>query len=56
MKKFLFLLLLINAVVNAQESKDKIQKRIYTTAPLSEEKAPIIDGVLDDAGWNLVEW
>ena len=56
MKKFLFLFLFTYTFVNAQESKDKVPKRIYKTKPLGEEKAPVIDGILDDASWSIVEW
>jgi len=59
MKNFLSLLLFILFVfqtTNAQEQKNKIPKRIYTTKFLGQEKAPVIDGILDDASWNIVEW
>ena len=42
--------------INAQEKKEIVPKRIYTTKFLGHEKAPIIDGNLTDAGWNIVEW
>ncbi len=57
MKNLLLLLFLtICLFVNAQESKDKVPKRIYTTKFLAQEKAPVIDGIIDDAGWDIVEW
>jgi len=59
MKNFLtFLLFFFFAfqISNAQEQKNKIPKRIYTTKFLGQEKAPVIDGILDDASWNIVEW
>ena len=40
----------------AQEKHEKISKRIYITKFLEEEKAPVIDGILDDSSWNIVEW
>jgi len=43
-------------VINSQEQKNTIKKRIYTTKFLDQEKAPVIDGVLDDTSWNIVEW
>ncbi len=59
MKNFLtFLLFFFFAfqISNAQEQNNKIPKRIYTTKFLGQEKAPVIDGILDDASWNIVEW
>jgi len=57
MKNLLLLLFLINySFANTQESKDKTTKRIYTTKFLEQEKAPVIDGVLDDTSWDIVEW
>jgi hypothetical protein len=53
---FLLFFLIIFSFTNAQEQKNKILKRIYTTKFLGQEKAPIIDGVLDDASWKLVDW
>lgn len=34
----------------------KNEKRIYTTKPLENNKAPIIDGLLTDASWDIVDW
>ena len=59
MKQLLPLLLFFNFVFQtliAQEKASKVPKRIYTTKSLAQETAPVIDGILDDAGWNLVEW
>ncbi|NJN49991.1 MAG: carbohydrate binding family 9 domain-containing protein, partial [Polaribacter sp.] len=39
---------------NTTNNKASLQKRIYTTKPLI--KTPIIDGVVDDEAWNVVEW
>jgi len=52
----LFLFLVGYSFANAQESKNKVAKRIYTTKFLGQEKAPVIDGVLDDTSWDIVEW
>jgi len=51
----LFLFLLQN--IHTQENqKTTVQKRIYTTKFLGQEKSPVIDGILNDAVWNIVEW
>lgn len=34
----------------------KNEKRSYTTKPLESNKAPIIDGLLTDASWDIVDW
>jgi len=59
MKKFLLfslLYLLVFQFVIAQESESKTPKRIYTTKFLGQEKAPVIDGQLNDSSWDIVEW
>jgi hypothetical protein len=53
---FFSCILFLLQTANSQELKSKISKRIYTTKSLSQQKAPIIDGKLDDIGWNIVEW
>ncbi len=53
---FLLFFLIIFSFTNAQEQKNKVPKRIYTTKFLGQEKAPIIDGKLDDTSWNIVDW
>ncbi len=52
----LFLFLITCFFTNAQESKNETPKRVYTTKFLGQEKAPVIDGVLDDVGWSIVPW
>ena len=52
----LLFLLFVFQTTNAQEQKNKIAKRIYTTKSLGQEKVPVIDGTLEDTGWNIVEW
>ncbi|RYJ38885.1 putative membrane associated hydrolase [Flavobacterium anhuiense] len=39
----------------AQE-QSKIEKRSYTTKSLENNKAPIIDGILTDSSWDIVDW
>ncbi|WP_025741048.1 DUF5916 domain-containing protein [Aquimarina pacifica] len=42
--------------VSTQESaKQKVIKRIYSTKPLSG-KSITIDGIIDESGWDIVEW
>jgi len=56
---FLLATFLFHPFINAQEEgkkQEKVPKRIYTTKALGQEKAPVIDGILEDAGWNIVEW
>jgi len=40
----------------AQDSTTVVPKKIYTTKALNGTAAPQIDGLLDDAAWNLVDW
>ncbi|MGW9685074.1 DUF5916 domain-containing protein [Flagellimonas sp. 2504JD1-5] len=37
-------------------SQDSIPKRVYSTTFVSGIDAPKIDGIMDDAAWDLVEW
>jgi len=53
---FLLFFLIIFSITNAQEQKNTLPKRIYDTKFLGQEKAPVIDGKLDDSSWNIVEW
>ena len=48
--------LLTTAVLSAQTTKTTIAKRSYTTHVVSEQEAPEVDGLLDDAAWNETEW
>ncbi len=50
------LFLLATAVLSAQTTKSTIAKRSYTTHVVSEQEAPEVDGLLDDAAWNETEW
>ncbi len=47
-------LLFAVAITSAQQ--DALTKKIYTTKIISSEKAPNIDGKLDDAIWDMVDW
>jgi len=50
---------LFSSLLSAQEDEkkqEKVPKRIYTTKYLGDEVAPVIDGMLDDSSWNIVEW
>ncbi|WP_232520937.1 DUF5916 domain-containing protein [Flagellimonas nanhaiensis] len=40
----------------AQDSTQVVPKKIYVTKNLGAETTPSIDGLLNDAAWNLVEW
>ena len=50
------ILFLSISTTNAQEAKSQIQKRIYTTKAVEDNQVPVIDGKLDDAVWDIVEW
>ena len=42
--------------IQAQDSTLVVPKKIYVTTSLGQETTPSIDGLLNDAAWNLVEW
>ncbi len=44
--------------LTAQETSEKtvVPKKIYTTNKLPSDGIPTIDGILDDKGWDVVEW
>lgn len=50
------LTLLFFKVSIAQEGVESVPKKIYTTKPINGESKPVIDGVLDDGAWALVDW
>ncbi len=58
MKKIqlLYFFIFLHLGLYAQESKEKIPKRVYTTKSIGEITAPVIDGIIDDESWNLVDW
>ena len=41
---------------NSQSNNDEVPKRVYTTQTIQSDDAPIIDGSINDAIWNTVEW
>jgi len=54
-------LLLVSALctlfcAKAQDSTTTVPKLIYTTKPLKDNIAPVIDGTVDDLSWGLVDW
>ncbi len=54
---FIFLSIFFFQNIHTQENqKTIVAKRIYNTKSLGNEKAPVIDGILDDTSWNIVEW
>jgi hypothetical protein len=40
----------------AQNSSSNIEKRTYTTKQINNSKLLLMDGILDEESWNLVEW
>lgn len=55
LKKGMFLLLFL-CQLNFGQQTSKIEKKIYTTKPLGTVPAPVIDGILTDESWNIVDW
>ena len=47
---------IVQTSLYAQDSATVVPKRIYTTKALSGEKPPVIDGIMDESGWNRVDW
>lgn len=47
---------IVRTSLTARDSTTVVPKRIYTTKPIGTEKPPLIDGLLEDAVWNIVEW
>ena len=54
--KLLVILVLTTTCAFAQDSNTNYEKRSYTTKPIQDKESPIIDGVLDEGAWSLVEW
>ena len=53
----ILLLMTINlAAQEAQKKQEIVPKRVYTTKYIGQAEAPVIDGMLDDASWNIVSW
>ncbi len=49
-------LIFIAQGLKAQKLKDKTPKRIYVTQNIHNQKAPIIDGKVNERVWDIVEW
>lgn len=54
--KLIAILVLTSNLVFAQNSTTNYEKRTYTTKAIADKESPIIDGVLDEDAWNIVEW
>jgi hypothetical protein len=54
-KQCAFLLLLLFQFSFGQNPKS-VEKRVYTTKSLENIESPIIDGLLTDNGWDVVDW
>ena len=52
----LLLYLLLVFQVSKSQEKPLIPKRIYDTKPISVTDSPTIDGLIDEKGWDIVEW
>lgn len=52
---YLLVLLYFMPEAGAQEST-KLPKKIYVTKALDLVAPPVLDGLLDDAAWDIVEW
>ena len=49
-------LFISSSLLAQNEQSTAVPKRIYTTKFVTSEEAPAIDGKLDDAAWDRVEW
>jgi len=59
MKKILIFFVLLHLIcqhIDAQKNNSKIHRRVYITHSIGKDKAPVIDGKLNDKAWNLVTW
>jgi Domain of unknown function (DUF5916)/Carbohydrate family 9 binding domain-like len=48
-------LVLLCYSIHAQE-RTVVEKRVYTTKFLDAIESPVIDGILDDKSWDIVDW
>ena len=55
LQSLVVILFLSFSSINAQDYTS-IEKRKYTTQPIGTKEAPVIDGKLNDAIWDIVEW
>ncbi|WGK65600.1 DUF5916 domain-containing protein [Croceiramulus getboli] len=53
---FLGIALFTTSLFAQIDSTATIAKRVYTTASIGNQEPPTIDGVLDDAAWEVVDW
>ncbi|WP_024772310.1 DUF5916 domain-containing protein [Aquimarina macrocephali] len=53
---YLLVLFLFPIIAIAQDSTSTVKKRIYTTKPLNNGETPTINGLIDEPGWDVVEW
>jgi hypothetical protein len=40
----------------SQDSTSVVPKKIYVTKAIQGQNPPVLDGILDDSIWNMVEW
>ncbi|EZH74354.1 hydrolase [Aquimarina atlantica] len=52
----LLVLFLFPTIFIAQDSTSTVKKRIYTTKLLNTTETLTIDGLIDESGWDVVEW
>lgn len=55
-QKIIFFVLIGFSFSSKAQLKDSITKRSYTTKSIASSESPIIDGVLNDKSWDVVEW
>nr|WP_242610701.1 DUF5916 domain-containing protein [Aquimarina brevivitae] len=53
---YVLLFLFCCQLLLAQNEDSTVPKRVYTTKALGAAKAPVIDGVLDDKAWDIIDW
>ena len=52
----LYVLFLSQISLIAQDSTKVVPQRTYVAMPIKDMASPIIDGLLNDKGWDLTEW
>lgn len=55
-QKIIFLVLIGFSFSSRAQLNETITKRSYTTKSIESSESPIIDGVLNDKSWDVVEW
>ncbi|WP_106791958.1 DUF5916 domain-containing protein [Aquimarina sp. Aq78] len=53
---YLLVLFLVPIISTAQDSTGTVKKRIYTTKLLNNAEGLTINGLIDEPGWDVVEW